>query len=139
MSDYSLLLVDDDQETLDSMARWFIRQGFEVASACHPRQALSAASRTKFDAVVLDAFLPESSGLELMDQLRRFCDAPVIMLTKRDNQELQHEAIERGVYRYLVKPVGARRLEEIINEALAAETPFQRRARNRTLTAKSLQ
>lgn len=139
MSDFSLLLVDDDQETLDALARWFIGRGFEVASARHPRQALSAASRTNFDAVVLDAFLPESSGLELMDQLRRFCDGPVIMVTGRDDQQVQHEAIDRGVYRYLVKPVGPHRLEEIINEALAAPSPIKRTAVDTTPTFQSLQ
>ncbi len=120
MSDYSLLLVENDEETVDRLTRWLIQRGYDVIPARHPRQALSAASRTRFDVLVIDATLPETSGIDLMDQLRKFCDVPVIMLTGRDDQAVQHEAVERGVYRNVFKPVDGARLETIVSEALTA-------------------
>ena len=118
MSDYSLLLVDDDQEILDSFAKWFARLGFHVTTAHHPRLALAAAAYNKFDAAVIDMTLPEMNGFDLIDKLKGIQDHPIIVLSGDVNPRLLDAATERGVYRFLVKPVSMRAVEEVIRESI---------------------
>lgn len=72
--DRSLLIVDDDPDQLDILARWFVRAGYHVVSVHHPRQALAAASFQTFQVALLAANLPEMDALELVHCLRRFHD-----------------------------------------------------------------
>ena len=118
MPEYSLLLVDDNEEILESFARWFTRRGFRVTSAHHPRLALAAVAYNEFDAAVINVALPEMNGLDLIDKLRGVCDLPIIVLSADNNSELLDAAIERGVYHLLVKPVSMRALEEVIRESM---------------------
>ena len=118
MSDFELLLVDDEEELLESFASWFSRRGFHVTTTHHPHTALASAADHKFDAAVIDLTLPEMSGLELIDRLKILGDFPIIMLSGDDNPRLLSAAIERGAYRCLLKPVSMRALEEIIQDSL---------------------
>ena len=118
MSEYRLLLVDDNEELLDDFAAWFSSHGFHVTAAHHPRLALAAAAYNKFDAAVVDITLPEMNGLELIDVLKGMDDFPIIVLSGDDNPRLLDAAIERGVYRLLVKPVSMRKVEEVIRESV---------------------
>ena len=67
----SLLIVDDDLDQLDTLARCFVEAGYQVISVHHPRQALEAASFRQFQVALLATSLPEMDGLELMRRLRR--------------------------------------------------------------------
>lgn len=118
MSEYKLLLVDDEEELLDTISTWFSNHGFHVTAAYHPRLALAASAYNKFDAAVVDITLPEMNGLELIDQMKGIGDFPIIVLSGDDNPRLHDAAMERGVYRFLVKPVSMRSLEQIIRESL---------------------
>lgn len=118
MTDFSLLFVDDDEELLDTFSTWFTVHGFSVTSVQSSRQALSAASRNEFDVGVLDATLPEMGGVELMEKLKGYSNMPVIMLSGCSDRTLHDEAIERGVYRFLLKPTSLRQLEGILREAI---------------------
>jgi DNA-binding NtrC family response regulator len=120
MNQISLLFVDNDRELLDTAARFFLQKGHHITAVHHPRQALSVASRNPFDAVVVGATLPETDGLDLMQLLRGVLgDIPFLMLSNKIDIDLQREAIERGVYRFLVKPVAMSQLESIICDAQA--------------------
>ena len=118
MSDFSLLLVDDEEELLESFETWFSARGFHVTTAHHPSLALAAAAHNEFDAAVIDVTLPEMNGLELIDKLKSMCDFPIIMLSGDDNPRLIDAALERGVYRFLAKPVSMRDVEVVIQESL---------------------
>lgn len=129
MTDFSLLFVDDDVELLDTFSTWFTRHGFRVTSAQHPQQALSAASCKEFDVGVVDATLPEMGGVELMEKLKGYSNMPVVMLSGCNDPTLHDEAVERGVYRFLLKPTSLRQLEEILREAIKKSTLPSRRER----------
>ena len=118
MSEYSLLLVDDDEELLDMFTTWFSRRGFRVTTAHHPRLAMAATAYNKFDAAVIDITLPEMNGLELIDKLKGMSDLPIIVLSGDDNPRLKAAAIERGVYHFLLKPVSMRTVEEVVRESV---------------------
>lgn len=70
----SLLIVDDDPDQLDILARWFVRAGYHVVSVHHPRQALAAVAFQPFQVALLAANLPEMDTMDLVHCLRRFQD-----------------------------------------------------------------
>jgi DNA-binding NtrC family response regulator len=115
----SLLIVEDDQELLDTLTRWFIRRGYDVTPVRHPRHALSAAAVRSYHAAVLDMTLPEENGLELMSRLQaRLADLQVVILSGVADPEREREAVERGAVEYLLKPCSLVRLEGVIQRAI---------------------
>ena len=60
-----LMLVDDDGDFRETVARRFMRRGFRVQEAAHGEQALQLADLREFDVVVLDMVMPGMSGIEL--------------------------------------------------------------------------
>src|SRR4051794_28182064 len=77
-----LLLVDDDADFRGTVARRFLRRGFEVQEACDGEAALELAERRQFDVAVVDMMMPGISGLQLLEKLRSsHPECEVIMLT----------------------------------------------------------
>ncbi len=102
------LVVDDDAMTA-SIHRSYVERvpGYEVVAEAHTgRAALDAVRRLRPDLVLLDIYLPDISGLEVLRQLRE-TDAPhvdVIAVTAAKDVETLRTAIHGGVIHYLVKP-----------------------------------
>jgi DNA-binding NtrC family response regulator len=122
MSKCSILLVDDNEEFLSIFSCWLTRRGFSVTATSNPPTALAEAANSKFDLAIIDMNLPEMSGLELIDQLKRIVELPTIVLSGDDNPRLFNSAMDRGVFRYLLKPVSMRTVENVICEILQDAT-----------------
>ena len=122
MPAYSLLLVDDDEELLESFSRWFSSRGFDVTTAHHPSLAIVSTAYKKFDAAVIDITLPEMNGIELIDQLKAIGDFPIIVLSGNDSPELLAAATQRGVFQLLVKPVAMSVLETAVHRSIEEST-----------------
>ena len=101
-----LLVVDDEPLIRWSVAEAFRDLGCEVEVAGTAVEALQAASSPdRFDAVLLDLRLPDSSGLALLDLLRAAEPAArIILMTAYATPELKQEALARGVSYVLNKP-----------------------------------
>ena len=120
MSSFTLLLVDDNEEILALFAKWFRRRGFLVTAVSTPNEAIEIAESTKFDVAVVDMALPEMNGLELIERLRQSFDFQAIILSGDDNPKLSNLAAVGRVFRYLLKPVSMKIVEEAILESLKA-------------------
>ena len=104
-SKIDLLLVDDDADFRETLARRFTRRGFQVQEARHGEQALQLAERRQFDVAVLDMVMPGMSGIEVLEQLKlTHPECEVIMLTGQGTIETAVEAMKLGAYDYLTKP-----------------------------------
>ena len=115
-----VLIVDDDYRVAELHAR-FVRavQGFEVLGLAHTAgYAIASARAMTPDLVLLDLYLPDRSGLDIVGELG--CD--VIMLTAANDAVSVRAALGRGVVNYLLKPFNARDLAE----RLAAYARFSR-------------
>src|SRR5215813_5558647 len=100
----TILLVDDDPH-LRHLSRVFLQQeGFSVVEACDGVDALSAFDRCKIDLVILDIMMPNMDGWELCQELRRFSDIPILMLTARGETSQKLKGFRVGTDDYLVKP-----------------------------------
>ena len=72
----SVLVVDDDADAADIVARWLRLAGHHVRSAADGRQALGEVVGRRFDAVVLDLMMPDMDGPAFLDAIRSCLTAP---------------------------------------------------------------
>jgi DNA-binding NtrC family response regulator len=113
-----LLLVDDDADFRETVARRFTRRGFRVHEANHGEQALQMADLRQFDVVVLDMVMPGMSGIQVLEQLKLMHpECEVILLTGQGTIETAVQAMKLGAYDYLTKPFPLSELEALIERA----------------------
>jgi two-component system, OmpR family, response regulator len=100
-----LLLVDDEERMVAALRRGLVAEGFVVESATDGSTGLQLAQHGDFDAVVLDVMLPGLSGYEVVRRLRaRGNWVPVLMLSAKDGEYDQADALDDGADDYLTKP-----------------------------------
>jgi two-component system response regulator PrrA len=106
-----ILVVDDDQDVLDSLERGLLLCGFQVDAVNSPTAALQAIAEHPPHAIVLDVTMPEMSGIQLCRRIRDAgLDIPICILSARGNVEDRVEGLRAGGDDYLVKPFA---LEEL--------------------------
>ncbi|MDB6126693.1 MAG: hypothetical protein JWM35_589 [Verrucomicrobia bacterium] len=109
-----LLLVDDHEATLKTLAGLLRNDGHDVATATTIVEALTAAAARKFDLVISDLGLPDGSGLELMEKLRELYGLKGIALTGYGSKEDVARSHGAGFVTHLVKPVSIAGLRQAI-------------------------
>jgi CheY-like chemotaxis protein/anti-sigma regulatory factor (Ser/Thr protein kinase) len=116
-----ILVVDDDPTTRHLITHQLRRAGYTVAEAADGPKALERVRREPFDLVMLDVWMPELDGLEV---LARLCQEPkpprVVMMTADDASDTLLRAIRQQAYSYLTKPVEPKQLLEAVRSALEA-------------------
>ncbi|MGD9722943.1 MAG: sigma-54-dependent transcriptional regulator [Pirellulales bacterium] len=113
-----LLLVDDDNEFRDALARRFARAGYRVQDAPSGEQALEMAERRQFNVVVLDMKMPGLLGIEVLERLKASNpECEVILLTGEGTIETAVRAMKLGAYDYLTKPFPLANLESLVEKA----------------------
>ncbi len=103
----SLLVVDDEAKNREVLARRLSRVGYEVTTAGDGREALAAIEAGGFELVLLDVIMPGTSGLEILETIRRTRSAselPVVMATALGASEDTVAALRRGANDYVTKP-----------------------------------
>ncbi|HVC96801.1 MAG TPA: sigma-54 dependent transcriptional regulator [Pirellulales bacterium] len=114
-----LLVVDDEPNVLYSLETCLSSNTLEVISAGTAKEGLRLVETRKPDAVILDVRLPDMSGLDAYDRIRQIDPRlPVIVITAFAKTETAIEAIRRGAFEYLLKPVDFHRLREVVQKAL---------------------
>ncbi|NVO54978.1 response regulator transcription factor [Rhodobacteraceae bacterium B1Z28] len=132
-----LLIVEDDEDTRDFIAKGFSEEGYVVEVAADGREGLYHATDGGFDAIVLDRMLPGLDGLSLIKSMRAAgLKTPVLMLTAMSAVDERVKGLRSGADDYLVKPFSFQELHARIEALLrrpqeAEETP--------TLTCKDLE
>ena len=116
-----LLLVDDDEELREDMARYFSQAGYLVSEAESGERALELADQRAFQVIVLDMVMPGISGLELLQKLsERGADAEIIMLTGQGSIPSAVEAMKLGAVEFISKPIALPVLESLIEKCVHA-------------------
>jgi two-component system response regulator CpxR len=106
----TILIADDDTELCDLLKEYLGQEGFELRMAHDGEQALSEARRPGLDAMVLDIMMPKMNGIDVLRNLRKESDLPVIMLTARGDDLDRIIGLELGADDYLAKPANPREL-----------------------------
>jgi two-component system, OmpR family, response regulator len=99
-----LLVVEDEPDLQNLLARALRGQGYAVDTADDGEQGLYKAQTWDYDAIVLDWMLPKLDGLSLLRELRRKKRTPVLLLTARDATDDRVSGLDSGADDYLVKP-----------------------------------
>ena len=143
----TILIVDDDpvqRRLIESMARRFGYDAVAVESGDAALKLLLSGSSPRIDAVVLDLVMPDLDGLGVLAEMREAgLNVPVIVQTAHGGIDNVISAMRAGAVDFVVKPVGAERLQVSLRNALATsalETEVQRikRSRDGTLTFKDI-
>ena len=120
-SQYSLLVVDDNEMNRDLLSRRLERQGYRVTVAVDGRQALEILNREPFNLVLLDIMLPEMNGFQVLEHLKAdaaLSHIPVIMTTALDEADGKQRCMELGAHDYLTKPFNPVQLKSRIIDCL---------------------
>jgi len=118
-----ILVVDDDKIILTSLSELLRLEGYaaETAPSFHEASAQLAAS--EFQIVIADVSMPEVDGFELLKLVRnRYPDTAVVMITGYGSIEDAVEAIKRGAFDYLTKPIIDDEIRLVIQRALAQQS-----------------
>jgi len=124
-------IVDDDQEMSHAMGMMLELLDCQTRSFLHARNAAQTLlTGERPDLIVLDIHMPEVSGLDLLEFLRRrpeWEDLPVVMLSSEAADVTVDEAMELGADGYVMKPVTLEELEKVIEGA------FKKRQKGKTV------
>ncbi len=116
-----ILLVEDHGPTRNVLARILSGRGHEVAVAASVREALEAASAGRFDVVISDIGLPDGSGYDLFNEIRKHLPAiKGVALTGYGMEEDLADARKRGFNLHLTKPIRIQALDQALAEILGA-------------------
>lgn len=120
-----ILIVDDDREIRDLLARFLTKHGLRITTAADGRDMLQALDDGKIDLIVLDLMLPGEDGLTLCRNLRATSRIPIIMLTAMGEETDRIIGLEMGADDYLAKPFNPRELLARIKAVLrrSEQTP----------------
>ena len=114
----TILIVDDERHTRDGL-RSALEDEFDVYVASDKREALSVLDTEPIDVVVTDLRLGADNGMEIVDECLRQARPPiVIMMTAYGSVDTAVEAMKRGAWHFVTKPLNIDELEIIIKRAL---------------------
>ncbi|MHC4458716.1 MAG: response regulator [Planctomycetota bacterium] len=109
MKNIKVLLVDDEEEFVQSLAERIRMRELGSEIAINGNEALAKLGEKLPDVMILDFYLPGIDGLTILDQ--------VVMLTAHGTPELEKKARDLGAFDYLQKPVGIDKLTKTIEKA----------------------
>ncbi len=118
-SKINLLVVDDERGLCAGLQEALRREGYRVDAANDGRTAVKLAEDRLYNLVITDMKMPDLSGLELQAQIKaKSPDTLFIVMTAYGTVENAVEAIKRGAYDYLSKPLDLQRLRTLVQKAL---------------------
>jgi DNA-binding response OmpR family regulator len=119
-----ILVVDDETELADAIARSLRREGYAVDTAYTAAEALEVTSYTPYDLLTLDLTLPDGDGRDICRTIRRDHEHQprILMLTARDEIEERVAGLDDGADDYLVKPFALPELFARVRTLLRRDT-----------------
>ena len=106
MSEFSVLLVDDEPEFLETLVKRLRKRKLNATGARSGEEALEVMRSEPVDVVVLDVKMPGMDGIETLRELKKIRPlVEVIMLTGHANMEVAITGMELGAFDYLMKPM----------------------------------
>tara|TARA_B100000242_G_scaffold294014_1_gene274196 strand:- start:2801 stop:3478 length:678 start_codon:yes stop_codon:yes gene_type:complete len=114
-----ILVVDDDDKIRKLVKEFLSIESYLVTTAINAEDALEKVREIKFDLIVLDVMMPGKSGLEFVEENKKFIDTPIILLTARGEANDRIKGLETGADDYLPKPFEPQELSLRINSILS--------------------
>ncbi len=132
-----ILVIDDESSIRRTLKEILEFEKYEVDLAANGMDALELAKGTAYDVILLDIKMPEMDGMEVLEELQKFTDCPVIMISGHGTIETAVEAIKKGAYDFIVKPPDLNRLlitlrnaidkKELVNQTKTLKKEIEKR------------
>lgn len=113
-----ILIVDDEIQIRKLLNISLGSRNFKIFEAHNGREAVSFAGSLRPEAVILDIGLPDMSGIEVLKEIRKFSDVPIIVLSVQDDSDVVVSALDQGADDYVTKPFEPKELAARINVCL---------------------
>jgi two-component system, NtrC family, response regulator HydG len=114
-----ILIVDDELVVRDSLGKWFTSEGYTARPVGSAREALETIQNVEFDIALIDIKMPGMDGMELQARLHDADpDLTVVVMTGYASVETAVQALKRGAYDYITKPVDPDELSHLVAKAL---------------------
>ena len=115
----SILIIDDDEDILKSLALIFGKKGYETEVIKTGRKAIEKAQEKSFNLALADIKLPDMDGIDLIAPLKKMRpDMPIILITAYASLETAVRALGEGVSGYITKPLNMDEVLVIVRQAL---------------------
>ncbi len=105
-----VLVIDDDKKLCRLITDYLSQMGYDISTVHTGPEGVERAAAEAWQAVILDVMLPEMDGFEVLKQIRRRSDVPVLMLTARGDEADRIVGLEIGADDYLPKTFSTREL-----------------------------
>lgn len=108
--EYRILVVEDQKEISDIVSKYITKEGYGVTVANNGFEALDFFNKQEFHLVLLDIMMPGINGFEVLKEIRKISDVPVIMVTAKQEEIDRLKGFEIGADDYVIKPFSPREL-----------------------------
>src|SRR5581483_7861430 len=114
-----ILIVDDEEVVRESLHQWFDSEGYLTRAAASGKDALTLVAEQQFDLALLDIKMPGMDGIELQQRLAEADpDLSIVIMTGYGTVETAVQALKRGAYDYVTKPIDPDELSRLIAKAI---------------------
>ena len=102
---FKILIVDDEARLRKIIGDFLLAKGYQVYEASDGEEAIETFTNEKnFDLIILDVMMPKLSGWEVLKEIRRLSNIPVLMLTARTDESDELTGFKLGADEYVTKP-----------------------------------
>lgn len=119
---HTVLIIDDEKAILDSLSSILQDEGFQVFKAIDGNEGLSLFDKEKPEVVLLDVWMPGMDGLQVLKRIKKKDkNAMVIVISGHGTISTAVEAVKRGAYDFLEKPLSIDKVLEVISRGLGLD------------------
>ncbi len=127
---YQILIIDDDDYFLQSLKNLLVYKGFKVDTCANPVLAMQYVQEKRYQLILLDVKMPGMDGIELLEKIRTHNqNIPVVMVSGQSNISIAVEAIKKGAFDFVEKPIDPQKLQVALKNALERYKLWEDRSR----------
>ena len=112
----TILIVEDNEAIIKGLKYLLEQEQFQVIACKSIEETMNIIGKQDIDLVVLDITLPDGSGYEMCEYIKKYTNTPIIFLTARDEEQDVVKGFELGADDYVIKPFRIRELISAIND-----------------------
>lgn len=101
---YKILICDDQKDIVSALKIYLSTEGYTLLEAFDGRQAVELARQQEPHLILLDVMMPRLDGISALQQIRKFSNVPIILLTAKSETEDMVEGLNAGADDYITKP-----------------------------------
>ncbi len=118
-----ILIIDDEKSIRKTLREILEYEKYQVEEAADGAEGLALIQKDKFDIILCDIKMPKMDGIEVLDKIMKLSvDTPVIMVSGHGNIETAVEAVKKGAFDFIAKPLDLNRLLVTLRNAMDKST-----------------